>query len=364
MSRVAVAIPAADLSVLNTSPTTTPLQRTDATAVTAHTAALAEVEAGRASGVVFFGDSITWAWDKPGFGQPSWERSVAPLGAVDFGVNGDQTQNLHWRLLNGELGGQPNVAVVMIGTNNLGYPRLGPQKTAAGVAAVVETIRTVSPGTSVLLLGILPRSSPSDPLRRELAQVNGLIAGLADGTKVRYVNLSSLFLLPDGTIPPELMDTPLLLHPTTAGYQLMSDALRAPIEALLGQPAADGFRPCMTFTSPSSNCPARSRLRPWWWTTAPATDCPPPRLTWLPITWSRPRGPRRAAPTWAAREPRQGDIQPGDQFSHVDSQDYIAETSLANRHRRHAGARSVGPAAERRSRLHRDDQTLESLGSD
>jgi N-acetylglucosamine-6-sulfatase len=237
LSPAAVASPAANLPFLDTLPATTPLQRTDAGSVAAHAAALAAVEAGKASNVVFFGDSITAGWDMPGFGQPSWDASLAPLGAADFGVGGDMTQHLLWRLLNGELGGRPRVAVVEIGTNDMGYR---PQETAAGIAAVVKTIRAESPGTRVLLLGILPRSSPSDPVRGEIAQVNGLIAGLADGTIVRYVDLSSLFLLPDGTIPPELMSTPLLLHPTTAGYQLMSDALRAPIEALLSslpQPA-------------------------------------------------------------------------------------------------------------------------------
>jgi hypothetical protein len=236
LTPVAVAIPAAKLSFLNTSPTTTPLQRTDADAVSAHAAALAAVAAGKASGVVFFGDSITQAWAWSGFGKTSWDASLAPLGAVDFGVGSDQPQNLLWRLLKGELGGHPRVAVVMIGTNNLGY---GPQETAAGITAVVETIRSVSPGTRVLLLGILPRSTPDDPYRGEIAQINGQIAGLADGNKVRYLDLGSLFLLPDGTIPPELIDTPFLLHPSTAGYQLLSDAVRAPIEALLKLPPAD-----------------------------------------------------------------------------------------------------------------------------
>ena len=89
-----------------------------------------------------------------------------------------------------------------------------------------------------MLLGILPRSSPNDPYRGEIAQINGQIAGLAKGNIVRYLDLDPLFLLPDGTIPPDLMDTPLLLHPTTAGYQLMSDAVQGPIQALLSLPPA------------------------------------------------------------------------------------------------------------------------------
>ena len=102
LTAAGVAIPAADHSSLATSPTTTPLQRTDAYAVTAHAAALAAVAAGKGSGVVFFGDSITQAWAWNGFGLPAWQASLAPLGAADFGVGSDQTQNVLWRLLNGE----------------------------------------------------------------------------------------------------------------------------------------------------------------------------------------------------------------------------------------------------------------------
>ena len=54
-----------------------------------------------------------------------------------------------------------------------------------------------------------------------------------------YLNLGSLFLRPDGTIPSELMLTPDYTHPNTDGYQLMADAVQAPIDALLGVPAPD-----------------------------------------------------------------------------------------------------------------------------
>src|SRR5258707_694668 len=72
--------------------------------------------------VVFLGDSITFGWGDaahPYVGTSTWDEQIAPLKAQNFGVPGDQTQNLVWRLQNGELAGQPKVAVVLIGTNNL-----------------------------------------------------------------------------------------------------------------------------------------------------------------------------------------------------------------------------------------------------
>jgi lysophospholipase L1-like esterase len=232
---------AADLPFLGTSPATTPDQRLDATAIQAHAADVATADSGGASGVVFFGDSITARWDELGFpGLGVWNSEIAPLGAVDFGVDGDRTQNLLWRLANGELDGQPKVAVVNIGTNNLinSAGNESPQETAAGITAVVQTIQAVSPGTKILLLGLLPRlESPSEPVRAEIEQVNSMISGLADGTNVLYLDLGSLFLRPDGTIPPELLLAPDYLHPNTDGYKLMADAVTAPIDALLGLPA-------------------------------------------------------------------------------------------------------------------------------
>jgi lysophospholipase L1-like esterase len=228
----------ASLSILGTSPATTPTQRTDVAAVQAHAAAVALADSGGASGVVFYGDSITARWDEPGYpGLSVWNSEIAPLGAVAFGVDGDRTQNLIWRLGNGELDGAPRVAVIEIGTNNLIFSGQNetPQEAADGIQVVVATIQAVSPTTRILLLGILPRSeSPSDPVRAEIQQVNSMISGVANGTSVVYLDLGSLFLRPDGTIPSDLLPAPDFLHPNTAGYQLMADAMQAPIAALLG----------------------------------------------------------------------------------------------------------------------------------
>jgi lysophospholipase L1-like esterase len=248
LSSSATAAPAsvlqpADMPIPGTSAATTPTQRLDPAAVQAHAQAVALADSSGASGVVFFGDSITARWDEPGFpGLSVWNAEIAPLGAADFGLDGDRTQNLIWRMANGELAGQPKVAVVEIGTNNLIFTGQNetPEETASGISAVIQTIHVVSPSTKILLLGILPRGeSPSDPIRAEIQQVNSMISGLADGTNVIYLDLSALFLRPDGTIPAGLLQAADYVHPDTEGYQLMADAVQAPIDELLGLPAPD-----------------------------------------------------------------------------------------------------------------------------
>jgi lysophospholipase L1-like esterase len=217
-------------------PAIMPNQRLDPAAVALHTSDLAQANSG-ASNVVFFGDSIT-EWFANGAGAPVWNSEIAPLGAADFGLSGDRTLDLLWRLLNGELKGQPRVAVVLIGTNNLVFSDHDetPGETAEGIKAVIQTIRTLSPRTKILLLGLLPRGqSGNDPLRAEIEQVNAMIAGLADSPYVTYLDLGALFLNPDGSIPSDLMAD--YLHPTTLGYLVIANALLPVLKGLLNPSA-------------------------------------------------------------------------------------------------------------------------------
>lgn len=72
---------------------------------------------------------------------------------------GDRTQNLLYRLCNGELSFRhpPGVVVLCIGTNNLGRDQDSAEDTFLGIRAVVLEILQRLPGTRVLLTGILPR---------------------------------------------------------------------------------------------------------------------------------------------------------------------------------------------------------------
>ena len=72
--------------------------------------------------VLFMGDSITDGWRRSG--KEIWDREYVPLNAANFGIGGDRTQHVLWRLRNGEADGyQPKAVVLMIGTNNTGFER-------------------------------------------------------------------------------------------------------------------------------------------------------------------------------------------------------------------------------------------------
>jgi len=196
-----------------------------------HDAFIARAQQGNVD-VLFIGDSITAFFVTRA--PDVWNGEIAPLGnVVNFGIEGDRTQFVLWRVQNGELDGtDARVVVLMIGTNNLATAT--PENVARGISAIVGVIRTKLPNAVIVLNALLPRSMPDDPVRAKLADVNARIAVLADGTHVRWLDAGPEFLAPDGTIQPGLMRDK--LHPTAAGYDVWAGALRPVLTELLAQP--------------------------------------------------------------------------------------------------------------------------------
>ena len=65
--------------------------------------------------VLFLGDSLT-----EGFNSAVWHEHLAPRGVLNAGVGGDSTEELLWRLQNGNLEGpEPEAVVLLIGSNDL-----------------------------------------------------------------------------------------------------------------------------------------------------------------------------------------------------------------------------------------------------
>lgn len=179
--------------------------------------------------VVFLGDSITAGWNNAG--KAVWAGTYAPLKAANFGIGGDRTEHVLWRLQNGNLDGlSPKALVLMIGTNNTG--RDSAPQIAEGVTAVVNEIRARTPETKIMLLGIFPRGEKPDmPVRAKIAQVNEVLAKLDDGQKVFFLDIGSKFTQPDGTLTKAIM--PDFLHLSPAGYQIWADAIQEKLAALL-----------------------------------------------------------------------------------------------------------------------------------
>jgi len=175
--------------------------------------------------VVFVGDSITQGWN-----SDIWNEKYKPLGAVNYGIGGDSTRQVLYRLDKGILDGiSPKAVVLLIGTNNLygDFNAGNESEIADGIKAVVAKIQDKSPNSKILLLGLLPRQN--DWFTGRVVKINSQIAKLDDGKKVRYLDLGDKFAatLGKGDVFAELYSGD-KLHLAKKGYEVM-DAVIYPI---------------------------------------------------------------------------------------------------------------------------------------
>jgi lysophospholipase L1-like esterase len=201
--------------------------------------------------LLFIGDSITDNWRRPGprGGQAVWDKYFAPLKAANFGIGADRTQNVLFRVQNGELEGfQAKLIVMMLGTNNIGTPQQ-PRNTVAdtieGYKLIVKEIRERQPQAKLLLLAIFPRAdapseghargdAPNDGHREGIAQVNDFIKTLADNKSIFFMDINQKFLQLDGTLTAEIM--PDFLHPSEKGYEIWAETTREKVKELMATP--------------------------------------------------------------------------------------------------------------------------------
>lgn len=203
------------------------------------------LDRGRAGPVdlLWLGDSITAGWEKV---PHIWEAHYGRRRAANFGLGGDRTQHVIWRIENGELDAiAPKLVVLLLGTNNSGS-HSAPEIIAA-LGKIVTLIRTKLPESKVLLLGIFPRGAKKDSTgvvsreaeadaarrMRVIREVNAGLSRFDDGRNVRFLDIGHVFLGQDGRIPFSIM--PDQLHLSPAGYQLWADALEPGLKRMLGE---------------------------------------------------------------------------------------------------------------------------------
>jgi lysophospholipase L1-like esterase len=222
-------------------PADQPAPRTDANSLKAHEQLLAKRMQGRID-VYFMGDSITRRWGTSDQQYAdllqNWNENFKGWNAADFGWGGDKTQNMLWRLEQGELDGvNPKVIVLMAGTNNIGNlsptddTEMRAAETVRGVAAVLKELRARAPNATVVLMGITPRTDNIKVMPIIDAANRGL-AKLADGHGIRYLNINAGLTDSHGVLLPGMTKDG--LHLTAKGYQLWADA-RADTARAVGQ---------------------------------------------------------------------------------------------------------------------------------
>jgi lysophospholipase L1-like esterase len=245
-----------------TEPADKPAPRTDQNSRIAHEQLLEKAKQGRTD-VYFVGDSIARRWGALDYPEllANWKENFHGWNAANFAWGGDRTQNILWRLENGELDGvNPKVIVVLAGTNNVGSePRDEPTMAdiAGGVKAIVDVCRRKAPDATIILTAIFPRND-NVAVISTIDRINQRLATFADGTRVRFLNINDRLADANGLLAAGVMNERDKLHPTLKGYQIWADALKPIFRELLGPPATTDLAPPPT-GDPSARTPGQNR---------------------------------------------------------------------------------------------------------
>jgi lysophospholipase L1-like esterase len=213
-----------------------PVAREDKGAIERQDELLRRVRESAPTKILCVGDSITEGWEETG--KDVWQRSIAPLGALDLGNSGDRTEHVLWRLQQAPLTRlRPEHVVLLIGTNNLGHHKSTAAETLAGVEAVARLLALQCPQATVHVLEIFPRGQRFDAMRGDVCQINQALRAFVRAANAEAAAagrkaprpafaihaIGDLFVDADGTISKELM--PDFLHLTPKGYAMWAAAL-------------------------------------------------------------------------------------------------------------------------------------------
>ena len=230
-------------------PADQPTPRTDPNSLIAHEQLLDKARKDHID-IYFEGDSITRRWgatDYPDF-LANWKQNFFGWNAGDFGWGGDKTENILWRLENGELDGiNPRVVVLLAGTNNIGHAvpaERADSKVAdvtRGIQSILQVLQAKAPEAIIIITAVFPRND--NPAAMPIINgINENLSNLADGKKVRFLNINDKLADHNGKLFDGMMN-PDKLHPALKGYQVWADALKPIFIELLGPPAKEDHAP-------------------------------------------------------------------------------------------------------------------------
>ena len=196
-----------------------------------HKEKLIEIKAAKQIDLVFLGDSYFHDFETNG--QEVWKKFYAKRNALNLGFRRDRTEHIIWRLENGELTGvNPKVVVVQAGIYNAEHRHEDPALTAAGIKAILEKIKKISPNTKIILLSIPPRGNNPDEFHRKINdKTNVLLSKLEDRQTVYFINLDRSFIHKGGQVRTGILRGP--LHLKVEGYLKMAEAIEPILKKLL-----------------------------------------------------------------------------------------------------------------------------------
>lgn len=193
--------------------------------------------------IVLIGNSIThfWGGEYPPFinsdgtahnpyGPNAWKETFGERRVLNMGFGWDRTQNVLWRLDNGEFDDlHPKVTVIHIGSNNTSETVNARKNTAEeiveGIEAICMRVRSKAPGTKIILIAVMPRENkPDHPRRLLINEINKELKDFAEKNDIILLDIGDKMLTPEGILTREI--APDYCHPREAGYEIWGEALK------------------------------------------------------------------------------------------------------------------------------------------
>jgi lysophospholipase L1-like esterase len=211
-----------------------PAPRTDKNSLIAHEQMVKKAKSGRID-LYFLGDSITRRWGTSDAiwkqNYENWLANFYGWNAGNFGWGADATQNILWRIQNGELDGvNPKVIVLQGGTNNIPSGQSA-DAIFKGLFAIIETCRAKAPHAKIVVTGIFPRNDRMEYVQ-VVNQVNDILRRYAASGSIRFLDVNTGLADSSGKLYPGMtIDN---LHLSPKGYQVWADGLVPILTDILG----------------------------------------------------------------------------------------------------------------------------------
>lgn len=181
--------------------------------------------------VVFFGDSITYAWGRlhgKFFPDQPW---------INRGISGQTTPQMVLRFQQDVLALHPDAVVILAGINdiagNTGVESMGMiEDNFRSMVALARSAHVRVVLSSVLPANHFPWRPGVDP-RAEVVALNTWLQQFAREQQVSFLNYYPAMAAPDGGMRPEL--TVDGVHPNDAGYVVMEPLARAAVSKALAE---------------------------------------------------------------------------------------------------------------------------------
>lgn len=180
---------------------------------------------GKDCGILFVGDSITQGWEREG--AEWWKKLFLPMQAINFGISGDRTESILWRMEDTGLAVKtpPRYCVLLAGTNNIGLwkGKQPAEETVKGIREVAVRLLKKFPETRLILMEVTPYGpDPAAPLRKRQEEINEHLRRLKL-PRTTILSINDRLLNPDGTFREGMFKDK--VHLTAKGYQAWAEAL-------------------------------------------------------------------------------------------------------------------------------------------